>query len=123
MKTQCDITRKDLKLIKMNYSKTKELAIATEWVNTNFPQSPFKERLVDVFIAGMNHEEPYRRVYDRRIAYGDLMTIEEWNRAINDGYINDDDGSGYWVKDDMSCDDGVFSSTQEDATHVVWFNK
>jgi hypothetical protein len=51
------------------------------------------------------------------------MTIEEWNRAINDGYINDDDGSGYWVKDDMSCDDGVFSSTQEDATHVVWFNK
>lgn len=102
----------------------KKLAIATEWVEKNYPKSHFKEQLAEIFLAGMNHEEPYRREYDRPVPkYGDLMTIEEWNDAVNDGYIMDDDGSGYWVKDGMTCDDSVFGTDQEDATHVIWYNK
>jgi len=42
----------------------KKLAIATEWVEKNYPKSHFKDRLVEIFLAGMNHEEPYRREYD-----------------------------------------------------------
>lgn len=109
--------------------KTNE-QIASEWVEKNYTCSPFKEQLKTVFLAGMSHEEPYIRQYNRPVpSYGDLMTIEEWNRYINDGYINDDDGSGYWVKDGMCCnvwdgfDGDVFYGEPKDATHVVWFNK
>ena len=53
----------------------------------------------------------------------DIYTIEEWNNAINDGWITDDDGSGYWVKDGLKSSDEVFSTPQLDATHIVWYNK
>ena len=106
--------------------KTNE-QIASEWVEKNYTFSPFKEQLKTVFLAGISHEKPYLylREYNRPVpSYGDLMTIEEFNKAVNERYIMDeDDGSGYWVKDGMSCDDEVFSSTQEDATHVIWYNK
>ena len=53
----------------------------------------------------------------------DIYTIEEWESAVNDGWITDDDGSGYWVKDGLKSRDEVFSTPQLDATHVVWYNK
>lgn len=69
-------------------------------------------------------ENPNNRVYDRELPnYGDLMTIEEWKDAVEEGYIMDDDGSGNWVKDGMMSRFDPFSSEQEDATHVMWFNK
>jgi hypothetical protein len=54
---------------------------------------------------------------------GDIYTIEEWNKVVDTGWITDDDGSGYWVKDGLKSRDEVFSTPQLDATHVVWYNK
>lgn len=53
----------------------------------------------------------------------DIYTIEEWDKAVDDGWITSDDGSGYWVKDGLKSRDEVFSTPQLDATHVVWYNK
>ena len=53
----------------------------------------------------------------------DIYTIEKWNKAVDDGWITDDDGSGYWVKNELKSRDEVFSTPQLDATHVVWYNK
>ncbi len=53
----------------------------------------------------------------------DIYTIEEWKDAVNDGWITNYDGSGYWVKDGLKSRDEVFSTPQLDATHVVWYNK
>lgn len=67
-------------------------------------------------------ENPNNRVYDRELPnYGYLMTIEKWKDAVEEGYIMDDDGN--WVKDGMMSRFDPFSSEQEDATHVMWFNK
>lgn len=51
-----------------------------------------------------------------------IMPLEEWNEAKNVSFGNYD-GSGYWVKYGKRCEDEVFSSEPEDATHVVWYNK
>ena len=53
----------------------------------------------------------------------DIYTIEEWKDAVNDEWITNDDGTGYWVKDGLKSRDEVFSTPQLDATHVVWYNK
>lgn len=53
----------------------------------------------------------------------DIYTIEEWDKAVDDGWITNDDGSGYWVKNGLKSRDEVFSTPQLDATHVVWYNK
>ena len=65
------------------------------------------------------------RLYDEEIPdYGDLMTVEDWNQAVEDGVFIDSDGCGYWVKNNkMAREDEVFSTEQLDATHVMWFNK
>lgn len=54
----------------------------------------------------------------------DVMTVEEWQTAVAEGWFTDYDGSGYWVKDNKQCrTEEVFSSEPEDATHVAWYNK
>jgi len=53
----------------------------------------------------------------------DLMTIQEWEEALEEGMFTTYDGTGYWVKDGKESDDEVFSTKQEDATHVAWYNK
>lgn len=64
------------------------------------------------------------RVYSRKLDIeDDIMTVKEWQDNVNDGYFNDDDGCGYWVKDGLSCRDEVFNSEPLDATHMVWYNK
>lgn len=65
------------------------------------------------------------RNYNNEIdEYGDVYTLSDFIDCVNDGYIGNYDGSGYWCKDGLySHDDEVFSSEPEDATHVVWFNK
>lgn len=52
----------------------------------------------------------------------EIMTVDEWAKLKNVVYGNYD-GSGYWVKDGMESQDEVFSTPQEDATHVAWYNK
>ena len=34
--------------------------------------------------------------------YHNVYTIEEWKDAVNDEWITNDDGTGYWVKDALS---------------------
>jgi hypothetical protein len=65
------------------------------------------------------------RVYDGEVFdFADVMTAEEWNEAVSQGCFNNDDGSGYWVKDGKECIEAeVFHSPQLDATHVAWYNK
>lgn len=55
--------------------------------------------------------------------YGDLMTAEDWEKAVDDGCFVTTDGCGYWVKDGKQSHDEVFNSAREDATHVMWYNK
>lgn len=64
------------------------------------------------------------RIYAREIPkFADVMTVEVWNSCVEDGSFINDDGCGYWVKDDMESRDEVFSTPQQDATHVAWYNK
>ena len=53
-----------------------------------------------------------------------LLKIEEWNEIKSMMF---DQGDGYWCKDSVSnigrSDDDVFYTEQEDATHVIRFNK
>lgn len=53
----------------------------------------------------------------------DIYTIKEWDEAVMGGWICNEDGSGYWVKDGLKSNDEVFSTPKLDATHVVWYNK
>lgn len=60
--------------------------------------------------------------------YGHVMTIEEWNECVEEGYFISDDGHGYFCKDGkMDRTLEVFSpraaQMEIDATHVCWFNK
>lgn len=66
-----------------------------------------------------------KREYNRPIdpEYTHVMTVKEWEKAVKDGWFGNYDGSGYWMKDRMKCNDEVFSSLPEDATHVAWYNK
>jgi ribose-phosphate pyrophosphokinase len=76
----------------------------------------------DLGIFGENKKSRYVEPIDSRWD-DDIYTIEQWNKVLSDGWIHNDDGSGYWVKDGMKSSDEVFSTGQLDATHVVWYNK
>jgi hypothetical protein len=71
------------------------------------------------------HDATQQRVYDRTLDMVDdhIMTVEEWQNAVEDGYFENEDGSGYWVKNNLACRDEVFNSEPLDATHMVWYNK
>ena len=104
------------------------ITIAKDWVQTNYPDSPFKKQMEEIFLAGMNHKHHPTtpgRSYDTILpTHGRLYDIYNWLETTEEGYIIDDDGHGYWVKNGFMCrGDEVFSTDQEDATHVIWFNK
>lgn len=64
------------------------------------------------------------RTYTEEIPdYGDLFDLAQFNEMRESGMITEDDGQGYWARDGKMSDDEVFSSSVDDATHVVWFNK
>ena len=64
------------------------------------------------------------RVYDRELELDDdIMTVKDWQDAVEAGYFINEDSSGYWVKDGLACRDEVFNSEPLDATHMVWYNK
>ena len=65
---------------------------------------------------------------------GCVFTAKDFLHEVEQGFIGNFDGSGYWAKitgEDtegfpvlfMNREDEVFSSVQEDATHVIWYNK
>jgi hypothetical protein len=53
----------------------------------------------------------------------EIFTVENWEKAINDGCFSNFDGCGYWVKDNCESNDEVFSTPKLDATHVIWYSK
>lgn len=68
-----------------------------------------------------NNTNRYTKKIDPKL--GDIFTVAEWKKSVRDGYFTNWDGSGYWVKDNLSSDDEVFSTRSLDATHVIWYNK
>jgi hypothetical protein len=82
---------------------------------------------LDVIIENAESEiffDDWARYYGTPVEPGDLLIpADEFFRLVAGGSIMDDDGFGYWVKDGKKCQYDVFSSVQEDATHVVWYNK
>jgi hypothetical protein len=61
--------------------------------------------------------------------YGTLMTLDEFGDAIRHGYINNDDGSGFFATEKEYSEINVFSDIglivdpPSWATHVMWFEK
>ncbi len=60
--------------------------------------------------------------------YGELMTVEEFRRAVKGGLFIDYDGSGSPVKNDKIDNEWDVLPSQlnripKDATHIMWFNK
>jgi hypothetical protein len=53
----------------------------------------------------------------------EILTVENFNLAVEGKELTKWDGHGYWMKDGMESDDMVFSDPQIDATHVSWYNK
>lgn len=65
-----------------------------------------------------------KRSYNRPIPdYADVMTLAEWEEAVEHGSFVEYDGSGYWCKDGKESSDSVWDTDCEDATHVAWYNK
>lgn len=55
--------------------------------------------------------------------YGDLMTLQDFQEAVDCGMFTDYDGHGYYVKDNKMSRSNVWNEKPEDATHVMWFNR
>ncbi len=64
-----------------------------------------------------------KRIYNEPLCKIDMViNLEDWNAAVDNGSIRNEDGTGYWVKNKLSSDSEVFSTPPLDATHVIWFN-
>lgn len=61
--------------------------------------------------------------------YGDLFTIEEFEKDCKSGGFIDYDGTGYYAfknkmtNKEISCDSFVKGTYDKNYTHVMWFNK
>lgn len=57
--------------------------------------------------------------------YAEIMTAEEWEKAVEAGAYIPYDGSGYWAIKDKGMDTNTycFGPKPDWATHVAWFNK
>ena len=55
--------------------------------------------------------------------YGDLFSLDEWEKAMHAGWFNSDDGSGYWATKTQYAHVSCWDECPEWATHVLWFNK
>lgn len=56
-----------------------------------------------------NYETPLEEDWD-----DEVYTVEEWEEQVNNGWIWNDCGVGYWVKEGMKSKDEVFS------TDILW---
>lgn len=54
----------------------------------------------------------------------DIMSVAEFNEECDIGMISDDDGRGYYVKDNLVyLDTNAFYNNVNNFTHVAWYNK
>lgn len=62
--------------------------------------------------------------------YGDMYSIEEFQKLVDSGCITDDDGAGYYCTN-MVYDLDTYAlpsmlakgCINPDYTHIIWFNK
>jgi hypothetical protein len=80
-------------------------------------------KLLQIFKAIDIPLEGQRIYYKQPDNDDDIYTVEDWEKTVAEGWINNDDGCGYWMKNNLISNDEVFSTEQLDATHVVWYNK
>ena len=64
--------------------------------------------------------------------YGEKMTLDEFQQAVDDGSFIDYDGWGYYATDDQESNvkvhpsdviGGIPDHRRELFTHVIWFNR
>lgn len=56
--------------------------------------------------------------------YAELMSLEEWQNAVEAGAFIPDDGTGYYATaTKMNREACSFGPAPAWATHVAWFNK
>ncbi len=55
--------------------------------------------------------------------YGDVFTLEDWDKSVVAGAFIPDDGDGYWATEKQYAHISVWDTKPDWATHVVWFNK
>ena len=89
------------------------------------PATSTADKLIDKAMEPYDlNDKDNERVYDVQVdVEDDVMSVEDWEAAVDDGFFHNEDGSGYWVKNGLACRNEVFSSEPLDATHMVWYNK
>ena len=65
----------------------------------------------------------YTPVMMKHPEYGDLYQLDEWDEAVDAGYFNSDDGSGYWATKTEYAHISCWDEMPVWATHILWFNK
>lgn len=113
-------------VIRVNSEKGCVLRICQIPKELIFDEQGNVREFVDIIFPKVEKPNGNERQYVKDITkqdYGDLMTAEDWNQAVDEGYFTNWDGSGYWVKDGLESGDEVFGTPQLDATHVMWYNK
>ena len=103
-------------LIRTFTSKFAELLIRDVMETRNMGESD-REHLCSYY--GLE----YKPVMMKHPEYGDLYQLDEWDEAVNAGYFNSDDGSGYWATKTEYAHVSCWDECPEWATHILWFNK
>lgn len=65
--------------------------------------------------------------YDKKLGSGDLMTVVEFKKQVDNHNFVDDDGHGNPVRGGFAARAIIYPSIvneiPEGATHIVWYNK
>lgn len=109
------------------FSEKAKLKKDGEWVDcVIYLSDDFKETYVR---EEKDFNEKFRKLSDYELMtdnpdFGDLYTVSDFDNIVEEGFINDDDGSGYYGTDTKHSRLEYFSNQKPDwATHVLWFNK
>lgn len=84
--------------------------------------SYMKEYIETEPVENLTKSRYSEKIPDARNHSGVFAAVD-WDGALDNGSIMDDDGIGYWAKDGLMSYDCAFRTPKLDATHVVWFNK
>lgn len=85
-----------------------------------------REIKTDRHISNASYEVEPTRYTENIPEYGDVMTVEEFNEYVENGFFSDCDGFGHPAKHNLMDGDTVVKPSTRivgDATHIVWFNR
>lgn len=76
----------------------------------------------EIIGLGMEHST---QEYDILNSYDpEIFSAKEWKEAVQKGWYNEDDGSGYWgTPTHYDYEHSAFDINPNSATHVHWFSK